>query len=188
MKKTLLTLTVCILASIAIKAQVLPIRIMPQVGLNLTKVSDNEFSLDDKFKTGFEIGAWIQTKKTVFIMPGFFYAKQGLNEVYVNDFKNGLDTVLNNVDYQAIKVPVMVGIQFLGLRAYTGPSFTCVINDNTNIDKDIFKDVSMGFCLGAGANVGLFSFDLRYEYGISDVFIGNSIGANALTISAGLKF
>ena len=46
----------------------------------------------------------------------------------------------------------------------------------------------MGFCLGAGANVGLFSFDLRYEYGISDVFIGNSIGANTLTISAGLKF
>ncbi|MFW5767772.1 MAG: outer membrane beta-barrel protein, partial [Bacteroidota bacterium] len=145
------------------------IRVLPQVGINLTKLTDEPVEDADKFRTGFEAGLWLQTKTPVFFQPGLFYGQQGLRKVHISHLDpnnpNTSDTILNNVDYSFIKVPVMLGLQLLGARIYTGPTFTYVINvDHLEFTGEQFRDLNMGLNVGAGLNVSLFSFDLRYEY------------------------
>ncbi|MFO7880694.1 MAG: porin family protein [Bacteroidota bacterium] len=169
------------------------IRVLPQVGINLTKLTDEPVEDADKFRTGFEAGLWLQTKAPVFFQPGLFYGQQGLRKVHISHLDpnnpNTSDTILNNVDYSCIKVPVMLGLQLLGARIYTGPTFTYVINvDHLEFTEAQFRDLNMGLNVGAGLNVSLFSFDLRYEYGISHVFKEGNATSNTLTFSAGLKF
>ncbi len=165
------------------------IRVMPQIGLNLTSLTDEPMVETDKFRTGVEGGIWVQSKKTVFIMPGVFFAQQGLSSVYLEDLQNNYDTILNKVDYRAVKVPVMFGVQALGARIYTGPSFTYILNtDNPDVMVDEFRDLSLGLCVGGGFGFTIFSFDVRYEYGVSHVLRNRSAATNTLTISAGLKF
>jgi len=164
------------------------IYVMPQVGLNLTSLTNEPMIETDQFRTGVEGGIWIQSKSTVFIMSGVFITQQGLSSVYL-DLQNNYDTILNKVDYRALKVPVMFGIQALGARIYTGPNFTYILNtDNPEVMVDEFRDLSLGLCVGAGLGLTLFSFDVRYEYGVSHVFRNRNAAANTLTISAGLKF
>jgi hypothetical protein len=165
------------------------INVMPQVGINLTSLTDEPMLEADQFRIGIEGGFWIQTKKTVFIMPGVFIAQQGLSSVYLEDLESNYDTILNKVDYHAVKVPVMFGIQALGARIYTGPNFTYILNsDNPEIMVDEFRDLSLGLCVGAGYKFSLFSFDVRYEYGVSHVLRERPAATNTLTVSAGLMF
>lgn len=165
------------------------IRIMPQIGLNLTKLTDEPIDDADTYRPGVEIGIWFQSKETIFIQPGIFFAQQGLNRVSIKDIQNNIDTVLSRVDYRAIKIPIMFGIQAFGARIYTGPSFTCILDsEKPSFTSEEFRDLSLGLNIGAGFNYLLYSFDVRYEYGVSDIFIHKTSTANTLTISAGLKF
>ncbi|MEA1873574.1 MAG: porin family protein [Bacteroidota bacterium] len=165
------------------------VSVMPQVGLNLTSLNNEPMLETDQFRVGVEGGFWLQSKKTVFIMPGIFVAQQGLSSVYLEDLQNHYDTILNKVDYRAVKIPVMFGIQALGARIYTGPSFTYILNtDNPEVIVDEFRDLSLGLNVGAGYSFTIFSFDIRYQYGVSHVFRNRDAVANTLTISAGLKF
>jgi hypothetical protein len=165
------------------------VHFMPQVGVNLSKPIDETIDLEERFRVGYEAGFWIKTKSTVFIMPGAFYGQHGLNQVYIKDLENSYDTILNKVDYQTLKIPVIFGIQALGVRLYTGPSFTYVIDsDLPEFSPDDFRDLSMGLSIGAGFSFLLFSFDARFEYGVSHVLINQNMAVNTLTVSAGLKF
>ncbi len=162
---------------------------MPQIGLNLTKTPDNQNLESSRFRPGVEGGVWIQTQKTIFIMPGLFFGQQGLNDVYIKDIQGNYDTLISNIDYRTLKLPVMFGVQALGARLYTGPNFTYIINtDDIPISTESFRDLSMGFCLGVGLSISLFSFDARYEHGVSHTFSNQNTTTNTLTISAGLKF
>ncbi len=182
-------LTLCFLIANSGKAQN-RVKIMPQIGINLTKTPDNRGLESSKFRPGIEGGVWIQTPKTIFIMPGLFFGQQGLNEVSIKDIKTNKDTLISNIDYRTLKLPVMFGVQALGARLYTGPNFTYVINvDNIQqISTESFKDLTMGLCLGVGLNIAFFSFDARYEYGVSHTFSNQNTTTNTFTISAGLKF
>jgi hypothetical protein len=187
---TLVILTILLLSNLSFgQSDKTGVSVMPQVGLNLTSLTDEPMIQTDQFRVGVEGGFWLQSKKTVFIMPGIFMAQQGLSSVYLEDLQNNYDTILNKVDYRAIKIPVMLGIQALGARIYTGPSFTYILNtDNPDVMVDEFRDLSLGLGVGAGFGFTIFSFDVRYEYGVSHVFRNRSAATNTLTISAGLKF
>lgn len=169
------------------------VRIMPQAGFNLTRLTDEPMVDSESFRLGIEGGFWLQSKKTVFIMPGVFIAQQGLSSMYIDDIQTSgtsvIDTVLNKVDYRAVKFPLMLGVQALGARIYTGPSFTYILNtDNPDLVLEEFKDLTMGLCVGAGFHLTLLSVDVRYEYGVSNLFLDRNAAANTLTVSAGLKF
>jgi hypothetical protein len=165
------------------------IRVMPQIGLNLTKLTDEPTVDADTYRAGVEIGIWFQSKETIFIQPGIFLAQQGLNRVSIEDIQNNIDTVLSHVDYRAIKIPIMFGIQAFGARIYTGPNLTYILDsEKPSFTSDEFRNLNLGLNIGAGFNYMLFSFDVRYEYGVSDVFIHKTATANTLTMSAGLKF
>ncbi|MGC9331377.1 MAG: porin family protein [Bacteroidales bacterium] len=167
------------------------VRILPQVGFNLTKLTDDPISTSEKFRLGIEAGLWVQTKNPIFFQPGLFFAQQRLDEINLDELEHNLttDTTLQKVDYRCLKLPVMFGIQLWGARVYTGPSFTYIINiDESELTENEFKDLTMGLNIGAGLNITMFSFDVRYKYGITHILHENVAKANILTVSAGLKF
>jgi hypothetical protein len=167
------------------------VRFLPQVGFNLTKLTDDPVSTSEKFRLGVEGGLWVQTKNPIFFQPGLFYGQQRLDEIHLDDLEQNLhsDTILHKVDYRCLKLPLMFGIQVFGARAYTGPTFTYILNmDEAKLTENQFKDLTMGLNIGAGLNITMFSFDVRYEYGITHILHENVAKANILTISAGLRF
>ncbi|MDA3820387.1 MAG: porin family protein [Candidatus Delongbacteria bacterium] len=167
------------------------VRFLPQAGFNLTKLTDDPISTSEKFRLGIEAGLWVQTKNPIFFQPGLFYAQQRLDEIRIDELEQNLttDTTLKKVDYRCLKLPVMFGIQLFGARVYTGPTFTYILNmDETELTENQFRDLTMGLNIGAGLNITMFSFDVRYEYGITHILHENVAKANILTISAGFKF
>ena len=187
-KIILIGLTLTLLLAGSIFAQ--GVRFLPQAGFNLTQLTDDPSEDSDKFRPGVEAGLWVQSKEPIFIQPGLFYGQQRLNKIQLNDIPEiDGDTILNKVDYRCLRLPLMFGIQVFGARVYTGPTFTYILDvDEIDYTRNEFKDLSMGLNVGAGLNLTFLSFDLRYEYGITNRFKNSNARSNTITFSAGFKF
>ena len=108
-------------------------------------------------KTGFHAGLFGQFSILgIFIQPEVVYTR--LNTDY-RDFEYKLDK---------IDAPVLVGLNILGpLNIKAGPSFQYVLNNDLEKTQlrigDVQKDITVGYQLGAGLNLGKLGFDVRYE-------------------------
>lgn len=184
----LLIIAVCVHFSHMAKSQDnSSIKFMPQAGLNLTQLSDSPITNSDKFRTGFEMGLFVNTDQLVFFQPGVFYAQQGLKRMAISETTT--DSILNNIDYSMLKVPITFGLKFLNVRLYTGPCFSFFLNsDNSTMTADEFRKIHIGLTTGGGIHLLHMTFDIRYEYGISDIFTYRDASANTLTFSVGLRF
>ncbi|WBL21577.1 outer membrane beta-barrel protein [Zunongwangia sp. HRR-M8] len=97
----------------------------------------------------------------VFIQPELIYTK------LTTDY-GAFDYDLNKID-----LPVLLGVDILGpLNVKAGPSFQYITNNEIengtfkigNVDKDI----TVGYQLGAGLNLGNLGIDVRYEGAFTD--------------------
>lgn len=108
-------------------------------------------------KAGFHAGLFGKFSVLgIFIQPELVYTR--LNTDY-RDFEYKLDK---------IDAPVLVGLNILGpLNLKAGPSFQYILNNDLEKTRlrigDVEKDISVGYQLGAGINLGKLAFDVRYE-------------------------
>lgn len=115
-----------------------------------------------KEKTGFHAGFYAQLEVLgIFIQPELLYTR--LNTEY-SDFDYKLDK---------IDAPVLLGINFLGpLNLKAGPSFQYILNnklENTELKiGKVENDITVGYQLGVGLDLGRLGFDVRYEGAFSD--------------------
>lgn len=106
----------------------------------------------------------------IFIQPEILYTR--------------LNTEYSNFTYKIDKLdaPVLVGINILGpLNIKAGPSFQYILN-NTLEDSflkinDVENEITVGYQLGAGINLGRLGFDLRYEGAFGE---NNAFGERAM--------
>lgn len=92
----------------------------------------------------------------IFVQPELVYTR--LNSDY------------NRFEYtvQKLDAPILVGANIFGpVNIKVGPSFQYILNnklENTNLSiSDVENNVTMGYQLGAGVNLGRFGLDVRYE-------------------------
>ena len=112
---------------------------------------------DGENKTGFHAGFFGQFEVLgIFIRPELVYTE--------------LNTEYSNFDYKLSKIdaPVLLGLNVLGpLNIKAGPAFQYILKnelENTNLSiGDVDKDISVGYQLGLGLDLGRLGFDLRYE-------------------------
>lgn len=117
---------------------------------------------DGESKTGFHAGLFAQFELLgIFIQPELMYTE--------------LNTSYSAFDYKLSKIdaPVLVGLNILGpLNIKAGPSFQYVLDnkiEGADLDiEDVEKEISMGYQLGAGVNLGRLGFDVRYEGAFTD--------------------
>lgn len=119
-------------------------------------------SFDGNDKTGFHAGVFAQFEILgIFLQPELMYTE--------------LNTDYDTFEYKLSKIdaPVLLGLNVLGpLNIKAGPSFQYVLdNDLDNSDfkvSDVENDITVGYQLGAGLDLGRLGFDLRYEGAFSE--------------------
>lgn len=110
-----------------------------------------------KEKTGYHLGIFGKLEMVgIFIQPEIVYTK--------------LKTEYNTFDYNLSKIdaPVLLGINLLGpLHIKGGPSFQYVLKNelenSTLTISNVENDITMGYQVGGGLNLGRLGLDLRYE-------------------------
>lgn len=123
---------------------------------------DFKESMSGDRKTGFHAGVFAQFELLgIFLQPELVYTQ--------------LNTDYSEFEYKLSKLdaPVLVGLNILGpLNIKAGPSFQYILNnelEKTNISiGDVENDITMGYQLGAGLELGRLAFDLRYEGSFSE--------------------
>ncbi|MDT0687141.1 outer membrane beta-barrel protein [Autumnicola psychrophila] len=117
----------------------------------------SNFSEDGENRRGFHVGLFSKFEILgIFIQPELLYTR--LNTEY-SDFDYKLDK---------IDLPVLAGINVLGpLNIKAGPSFQYVLSnelENTSLQiGDVENEISVGYQLGAGLELGRLGIDVRYE-------------------------
>ena len=113
-------------------------------------------------KSGFHVGAYSK-----FGILGFFIQPELMYTSLTTEYES-FDYKLNKID-----APVLVGINVLGpLNIKAGPSFQYILNnelEETTLEiGEVENDITVGYQLGAGLNIGRLGIDLRYENAFSE--------------------
>ncbi len=113
-------------------------------------------------KTGYHIGAYSK-----FGILGFFLQPEVMYTSLTTEYES-FDYKLNKID-----APILVGVNVLGpLNIKAGPSFQYILNnelEETSLEiGEVENDITIGYQLGAGLNIGRLGFDLRYENAFSE--------------------
>lgn len=135
-----------------------------KAGLNYNGNGDYFNSAENTFENpdgnaGFHVGVYGKLGDRIYLRPELVYTSttSGYNE--------------GDLKIQKLDVPVLVGTKIIGpLHAFIGPSLQYILNskfDDVTID-DIDNNLTLGFNLGAGVNLGKFGIDLRYERGFTE--------------------
>ena len=167
-------------------------------------------------KSGFILGVFARIGDKIYLQPELLYTIQkGASDVTLITTTGNLPpgTYNQTFDVKSIQVPMLLGIKLIDLkaasiRAFTGPSLGIVLDDSkigfkdsggvsippTLYDPKRFEKTVWNWQLGGGIDLGPLVFDVRYEWGLTNLTDGNATGigfvnkGNTLTFSLGIKF
>ncbi|MCX6240112.1 MAG: porin family protein [Bacteroidia bacterium] len=208
MRKTILTITLMtmVLSTFAIG----PFTIGLKAGLNSSKITTDNFSatgytyndFKSDAKSGFNFGAFARFGTKVYLQPELLYC--------IKNGQSSSGSASQSLKLKTIQVPVLLGFKLVNLkiasiRAFTGPAMSIVMKSSSVtyagvtaglFDTKNFKNNIWDWQLGAGVDVGMITFDVRYAWGITNVSdvntsvsnIGFNNKGNTLTFSLGFKF
>jgi len=146
----------------------------PKIGFTMSKLTTNIEDAKEEAKTGFQFGAFARYGKKVYVQPELMFVTKG------GTIKVDLDE--SSVKLSTMQIPIMVGYKLLNLkvvnlRVMGGPAFSFITNKEITIKEgDEFikdtniKDAIWSFQLGAGVDVLMFTLDVRYEWGLNNIW------------------
>ena len=142
--------------------------------------SRETFFSEAKLNYNFGMAFRFEFANILFIQPEVYFTRKG---GLANAFRvNPTDTFnQQEVSARSIDLPIMFGLRFFHsdafcLRFYGGPVVSYLIDQNVNVDKNglpiTFDDIrarthAFSAQVGAGFDIRRFTFDVRYEYGLS---------------------
>lgn len=174
MKRALLFSAILFL-SIATFAQ---FTIGPKVGFTMSKLKATNFEeVAEEAKSGFQFGVFARFGKKLYIQPEImFVTKGGTLDV--------TDVGKSTVNLKTFQIPALVGLKLINLsvvnlRIMAGPAISFVSNKEIEIqegesfieDADL-KDAIWSMHLGAGLDILMFTLDVRYEWGLNNIYQG----------------
>jgi hypothetical protein len=212
MRKTILTISLLtlVLSTFAVG----PFTIGVKAGINSSKITTDNFSGSGAYpytfndfksdaKSGFNIGVFARIGTKIYLQPELLYCVRNGQSVPVLGSSGATTQTLK---LNTIQVPVLLGMKLIDLklasvRAFTGPAMSVVMKSSSvtytgsstgNFDPKNFKNNIWDWQLGGGVDVGMFTFDVRYSWGITNISDVSTIGfsnkGNTLTFSLGFKF
>lgn len=190
MKKTLMTLSLLTMAMVTFAAT---FDLGIKTGYNTSKISTDMSTIKADAKGGYNFGAFGRFGgEKFYLQPEFLYVVK--NESF------SIGSAYDAIKMKSIQVPVLLGLKLIDLklasiRAFTGPA----ISFQTGYDSDKsfkynFNNSTWDYQLGAGVDVLMFTFDIRYEWGLSKTFDTSEFGSNftpkgnTFSVNLGFKF
>lgn len=190
MKKTLMTLSLLTLAMVTFAAT---FDLGIKAGYNTSKISTDLSTIKADSKGGYNFGAFGRFGgKNFYLQPEFLYVVR--NEGF------SVGSAYEAIKMKSLQVPVLLGYKLIDLkvvsiRAFTGPAIS--FSTGYESDKSFkynFNNSTWDYQLGAGVDVLMFTFDIRYEWGLSKTFDTSSLGSNftskgnTFSVNLGFKF
>ncbi len=172
-------------------------------GLNFSGLSDEPEGVSTNNKIGYNAGLDLRLGSgIIFLQPGAFYYEYN-QEFSVN--ANTPSASTQEIKVQSIKIPVQLGLRplttdILAIRINAGPAFNFPVNvsresGNLTINRDDYKSASVGGVVGAGIDLSVFTFDVNYEFGLSDYvdfsnsnFTSGTSKQYVLSLNFGIRF
>lgn len=180
MKKLFIILAVLLFSSSAFSQ----LNINLQAGVNFSNLTELTelpegfpIALTTSPIPGFVIGGNLQIGGSFYFQPGVYWHTLG-SELSVSSFST------DNVVINAIQIPAFLGYRIVNtglfdVRLYAGGSllFVTKINENEfsfldqtfSVRKEDFADQVWGVVGGVGLDFTIFTVDLNYEYGLSNL-------------------
>jgi len=121
--------------------------INPQVGLTLSRLSDDPGDFEQSARVGYQFGGFLRLGERTWRQPGLFWIRSGTELEIVDELTD--DKIKDATDLQGFYIPVAIGTNLIDgesfrLRANVGGSATIVttVSDNDfGIEKDDFEDL-----------------------------------------------
>jgi hypothetical protein len=203
MKKILLTLSLLAMVLVTF-GQTFDLGV--KASYNTTKLDLSSSAVKNGFTngSGSSFGAFGRIGgKKLYLQPELLYSS--MTTTYTYSVKNTAGVVIstntNDVKLKTFQIPILLGLKLLdlkiaSLRAFTGPAASFVANkgisDFTTQIKDNFTSNSMAWDwqVGAGVDVLMFTFDIRYDLGLTELktVTADTFKNRTFTVSLGLKF
>jgi hypothetical protein len=155
------------------------VTINPKIGTNFSGISDQPNGISTKNKVGYNAGFDIRFGGDIlYFQPGVFFYQYNQEYTVVATQVGATGSFTSDIKVQSLKVPVLLGVRVfssdpLTLRLNAGPAFNFPVN--VDADKDSFaissknyNNANVGGVVGAGVDLAFFTFDINYEFGLSD--------------------
>lgn len=191
--KNISLLVVLIMATAMVFAQVPGLTFGPKIGVTLSKFHYDYKDIEENSIGNIHWGAFVRMGSKIYLQPELLFMKRS----GVLKFSGGEQTI----NIRTIDIPLLLGVKVVDLklsniRAFAGPVASLTFDreivtrdwDDAMIEDD-FRRANWGLQFGAGADMLMFTVDLRYELGMSDcIDIENrSLKNNLVTLSIGWK-
>lgn len=198
--KKLIILLLALGISGSIYAQLPAFSIGPKIGYNTSKLSTDYNGISSDLKSNFQFGAFVRLGDKIYIQPEVNYVTKG-GQLKNDDAGNPVD---QKITVNTITIPLLLGVKIIDLKLASihlvgGPVASYAVKKDigpTNLGstwpvktKDDIKNASWAIQAGAGVDLLMFTLDIRYEIGMSEMSNVSSINLknNLLNVSLGLK-
>jgi hypothetical protein len=195
MKKPLIVIIIALFGTTAM-AQIPNFSIGPKAGATFSKITSDEDQIKEEMKSSLHFGAFVRLGNKIYVQPEvLFMNRQG-------EFSAGnIAGSSKSIHLKTLDIPVLIGGKIIGsdafnLRVMAGPVASLALNKDVSsenwgsvITEDDIRSANWGLQLGAGIDVLMLTFDLRYEYGISNFSKedGLTLKNNMFVVSLGWK-
>jgi hypothetical protein len=158
-------------------------------------VQNGDLAEDYESKLGADVALVADFPIGIFsISPEFHWLQKGAK---LKDLNGSFEDATRTFNY--LEIPVLAKLTFgdeVGFFFFGGPSIGYLLNgtdkDNdgqtNDIDLDFYKRVEYGLHVGGGIEIGVIRVDIRYIYGLSNVFDGDDeVEIKNTSIGAGVS-
>lgn len=154
----------------------------PKVGYTTSKLTTDQSEISTSFKNSFNFGAFARIGNKIYIQPEINWYISGT--VFKPVQLGSLSPFEQEITLNNVQVPLFLGFELIDLkavkfRAAAGPTANFVVNktietfQGTNYIEPIkegdINSIHWGFQFGAGLDVLMFTLDVQYILGLSNL-------------------
>ncbi|MFA8451316.1 MAG: porin family protein [Bacteroidales bacterium] len=168
----------------------------PKIGYSASKLSIDQSAISTELKSSFTFGAFVRVGGKFYVQPEVNW--QTVGGLYKSPSLQNLVPLKSEVNLKSIEIPVLFGWRLVNLgigniRLMAGPSATIVTdkkidnkfsNYTTPIKDSNINDVLWGAQVGVGVDVLMFTLDVRYSIGLSNVIKDIKVGSTPITFDS----
>jgi len=176
--KKLIFSAILVLVTVSLSAQ---LSFGPKIGYNTSKLSVDRSEITTELKNSFQFGLFARIGKKVYFQPELAWLTQG--GIFKDEDGKINSPFKQEVSLKTVQVPVMIGYKLIDLklvnvRVMGGPvaSFVTDKEIENKVDNYIdpikqadIKDAIWSLQLGVGADVAMFTLDIRYNIGLTKI-------------------